>query len=93
MPFSIFMIFIKAPFGHHFRVAGCPKPTPPNSDLRPGADPAFHETIVMTVPFGPSVLFKNNFVDNDWFIFPVFSDFVCAMFYIQLVSQLLIIPQ
>ncbi len=49
------MIFKKAPFGPHCRAAGRQKPTTPNYDLRPDADPIFHETMVITVPFGPSV--------------------------------------
>ena len=35
-----------------------PKPSTPNDRERPCRDPAFHETIVITVPLGPSV-FKN----------------------------------
>ena len=50
-----FHSFQRAPFGRPFRAAGDPKPTTPNSDLRPGADTAFHETMVSIVPFGPSV--------------------------------------
>ena len=59
MPFSIFMVFKKAPFGLHFRVAGLQKPTTPNEGKRPDADPAFHETMVVIVPFGPSDFLKS----------------------------------
>ena len=52
VPFTIFWIFKKAPFGNHFRAAGRPKPCSPNYGWRPGADSAFHETIVITVPLG-----------------------------------------
>ena len=41
MPFSIFMVFKKAPFGHLFRAAGHQKPTTPNSELRPWCRPCF----------------------------------------------------
>ena len=58
MPFSIFMVFQKAPFGHHFRAAGRQKPSAPKYGERPCRDPAFHETIIIFVPLGPSV-FKN----------------------------------
>ena len=48
------MVFKKAPFGQPFRAAGRQTPTTLNDELRPGADPAFHETIIITVSFGPS---------------------------------------
>ena len=50
MPFTIFCIFKKQPFEHHFRAAGSQKPSTSNSGWRTRADPAFHETIVTTVP-------------------------------------------
>ena len=58
VPFSIFMVFKKAPFGHHFRAAGRQKPSPPKYGERPCRDLAFHETIIILVPLGPNV-FKN----------------------------------
>ena len=70
----------KAPFGHHFRVAGRPKPTTPNSGERPCRDPGFHEIIAIIVPFGPSV-FLNVIFSMKICNFSVFSAFLCAMFY------------
>ena len=48
------MIFQKALFGPPFCAAGRQTHTTPNDELRPGADPAFHETKVIIVPFGPT---------------------------------------
>ena len=54
MPFSIFMGFKKAPFGQPFRPNNPNKKK--NNDLGiTSRDPAFHETIIITVPFGPTV--------------------------------------
>lgn len=85
-PFSIFMLFKRAPFGRHFRAAGHQKTTTPNSDLRPGADIAFHETIAITVPFAPSVFLNTTFSMK----IGSFSDltaFLCAMFYMHFLSH------
>ena len=46
--------------------------------------PAFSETIVVTVPFGPSG-FQKVISDGDWLIFS-FLYFPCAMFYAACVS-------
>ena len=58
VPFPIFMVFKKAPLGHHFRAAGRQQPSPPKYGERPCRDPAFYETTVILVSLGPSV-FKN----------------------------------
>ena len=55
VPFSIFMVFKKAPFGPPFRPSGRKKRSPTSDPRRPSRDPVFHETIVILVPFGPSV--------------------------------------
>ena len=47
-----FHVLKKAPFGYNFRAAGRQKQSPPNYGWRPGADTAFHETAVNTVPLG-----------------------------------------
>ena len=60
--------------------------------LRLGADPAFHETTVILVPFGPSVL-KNIIFSMMIGYFSVFSAFRCAMFYMSFLSHLLKKPQ
>ena len=45
----------KAPFGPPFHQSRRNKRSAPNGPDRPSRDPAFHETVVITVPFGPSV--------------------------------------
>ena len=40
---------------------------------RPCRDPAFHETIVITVPFGPNAFLRRHFFDDDLLMFR----FVC----------------
>ena len=52
--------FQKGPLGTTFSRSRPPKTDNPEVDLRPGADPAFHEAIVITVSFGPSVFFKRH---------------------------------
>ena len=59
---------------------------------RPCRDPAFHETIVTAVPFGPSI-FETNICSIKIDSTSVFAVFLCGMFYIQCLSKLLIIPQ
>ena len=49
------MIFKKAPFGHHFRVEGRQGSSSKKAGWRRDRDPAFHETIIISVPKGPSV--------------------------------------
>ena len=58
----------------------------------PGSDPAFHETIVITVPLGPTGFSKRHFFDGDLLIL-ILSAFLCAMFYMPCLSHLLIIEQ
>ena len=50
--------FLKAPFGPFFRPSGRKKRSPPSDPGGPSRDPAFHETIVILVPFGPSACKK-----------------------------------
>ena len=61
VPFLIFMIFKNAPFENYFRIAGHQQPMTPNSGERPCRGPAFHETIVITVPLGHRGLKKYMF--------------------------------
>ena len=77
VPFSIFWIFKKAPFGHHVRAAGRHKPSPANYGWRPGADPASHETIVITVPLG----LKDHFFDGEWLIYSFSYFSLCYVLY------------
>ena len=86
------MVFKKAPFGHHFRAAGHQKPSPPKYGERPCRDPAFHETIVILVPLGPSV-FSNIIFSIEIDKFPVFYAFLCALFYMSFLSHLLKQPR
>ena len=88
VPFSIFMVFKKAPFGRPFRPSRRQKPSPPNPGERPFRDPAFHETTVIHVPLRPSV-FKNIIFSMMIGYFSVFSTFCCAMFYMSFFSHLL----
>ena len=84
--------FQKGTFWTTFSCSRPPNPTTPNDEKRPSADPAFHETMVITVPFGPSVFFNVIFAIKIWSL-SVFSAFLCAMFYMVFLSQLLIISQ
>jgi hypothetical protein len=86
------MVFKKAPFGRPFRPSRRQKPSTPNSGERPFCDPAFHETTVILVPLGPSVL-KNIIFSMMIGYFSVFSAFRCAMFYMSFLSHLLINAQ
>ena len=45
---------------------------------RPCRDPAFHETMVITMPFGPSVFFNHLSMESGLLI--VFCAFLCATF-------------
>ena len=74
------MVFKIAPFRYNFRVAGRQKTTTPNSERRPGSDPAFHEYIVMTVPFAPSV-FLNVIFSMKICNFPFFMFSLCDVLY------------
>ena len=47
-----FRIFEKAPFGNHFRPQKLHRSSTPVEGERPFRDPAFHETIIITVPLG-----------------------------------------
>ena len=68
------MVFKKAPFGAPFRPSKRQENrSTPNDPCCPSRDPAFHEIIVISVPYGPSVFFSSHFFDKDW---PI-SCFVC----------------
>ena len=58
------------------------KRSPANDPCCPSRGPAFHETIIITVPFGPSVL-KNDIFSMMIGKFSVFSAFLCAMLYMS----------
>ena len=58
VPFSIFGIFKKAPFGRPFQPPRLQAGTGKSASRRPCRDPAFHETIVITMPFGPTGFLK-----------------------------------
>ena len=92
VPFSIFMVFKRAPFGQPFRPSRRQKPSPPKYGERPFRDPAFHETTVILVPLGPSV-FKNIIFSMMIGYFSVLGVFSCAMFYMSFLSHLLKKPQ
>ena len=62
------------------------------TDSWPVLASAFHETTVILVPFGPSVL-KNIIFSMMIGYFSVFSVFRCAMFYMSILSHLLKKPQ
>ena len=71
------MVFKKAPFGPSFHQSRRNKRSAPNDPGDPSRDPAFHETIEITVPFGPNVFFKLTFFDKDWLI-----DLFCRLFFV-----------
>ena len=55
VPSSIFMDFKKAPFGPPYRPSNRKKRSTPDDPGSTSRDPAFHETMAITVPFGPGV--------------------------------------
>ena len=63
VPFSIFIFFKKHPLDYLFAKLIQQKKT--DGPGRTSTDPVFHETILITVPFGPSVFWKVIFVDKD----------------------------
>ena len=87
-----FRVFQKAPFGQPFRPSGRNKRSPPSDPGGPSRDPASHETIVILLPFGPSVCKKVIFSMKICKL-SVFSAFLCAMFYLSFVLDLLKIPR
>ena len=54
VPFLIFRISKKAPFGHHFQPKRVQRQGRACGSERPCHDPAFHKTRVITVPLGPT---------------------------------------
>ena len=54
--------------GHAFRTAGYQKPNMSNSCWWPGVDSIFPETIIITVPFTPSVCKKSIFGKDGLFV-------------------------
>ena len=63
----------------------------PNNAGCPSSDPVYHETIGITVPFGPTG-FQKVILSMESGPFYVFSDFRCAMFYIPCLSHVFIKP-
>ena len=61
VPFTILCVFKKAPFGQHFLLEMTVGFLDASGRL-PKADPAFHETMVITVPFVPSGFFNSFFL-------------------------------
>ena len=85
----------------HYRFSGFPKSHPldnlfdqkciQNHDPFPagrvlGADPAFHETTVITVPLGHRGFQKVRFFDGDWFIFCFCCVSLCCVLYSNFVA-------
>ena len=66
-----------------------PKGMTPNCGTRPFRDPAFHETIVITVPLGHRGFFKYFSFDGFGSI-SVFVAFRCALFYTTFLSLVFI---
>ena len=64
VPFVIFRFFKKAPFGHHFLPKSFQRRGTSSWWKRPCRDPAFHETIVITVLLGPT-FFKGLYLARD----------------------------
>ena len=90
--FDFPMIPQKGLLAQHFRSKKFPASTSNIPGTRPGADLAFHETTVITVPFGPSGFLKVLFSMENYSI-SIFSAFICAMLYLTLLSSFFIIPQ
>ena len=67
------------PWNFHFRQKHLKNRTSPNEGDPPGADPAFPQTIVITVPLGLTAL-QNVIFSMKICYFPVFLAFRCALF-------------
>ena len=65
VPFNIFWVFKKTLFEDHVGPQKLQKSCTPVEGERPFRDPAFHETIVITLPLG-TVICLSNFFDGDW---------------------------
>jgi hypothetical protein len=87
-----FHSFQKGTFWAQLSRSRPPKPSRPNCGERLSRDPAFHETTVILVPLGPSVL-KNIIFSMMIGYFSVFSAFLCAMVYMSFLSHLLKKPR
>ena len=80
MPFSIFRIFIKAPFGSLFRSIRRKKKKYPQ---RPGLSfkrPCFSRNHSNYCAVWTYWFFKGHLFDGDWLMFVICSVFLCAMF-------------
>jgi hypothetical protein len=91
-PFKISRGLENGPRGDHFEPKGLQRASRFYRGLRPFRDPAFHETTVILVPFGPSVL-KNIIFSMMIGYSSVFLASRCAMFYMSFLSHLLKKPQ
>ena len=71
-------VFKKTLFGSPFRPSRQKQRSIRNDPDGPSRDPAFHETIIITVPFGPNVFFEAIFSIKIGSC-SVLSAFLCAI--------------
>ena len=92
VPFSIFGVFQTGTFGATCSFKVVSKSTSISWAGRPCRDPDFHETIVITMPFGPNGFSKVVFGSRLTHV-QVFSVFLCAISYLAFLSPFFIITQ
>jgi hypothetical protein len=80
------MVFQKASFGRPSRPSRRQKPCPPNCGERPFRDPAFHETIVILVPLGPSVFQNIIFSMMTGYFSVLFCFSLCYVLYVIFIT-------
>ena len=84
-PFKISRGPENAPRGDHFAPTGLQRASRFYRGVRPFRDPAFHETIVILVPLGPSV-FKNIIFSLVIGYFSVFCFSLCYVLYVMFIT-------
>ena len=88
-PFEDFWLFEKTPFEDHFGPQKLQRSSTPVEGEGPFRDPAFHETIVITVPLGHRGFQKYIFLMQIGSL-SAFVAFRCAMFYTTFLSLVFI---
>ena len=89
MPFTIFLVIKKTSFEDHFGSQKLQRSSTPVELERPFRDPAFQETIVITVSLGNRG-FQQYIFSMEIGSFSVLVAFRCAMFYTTFLSLIFI---
>ena len=89
VPFSIFIVFKKAPFGQPFRQSRRPKTPPASHRTAPCHDPVFHKTILINVPLGPNGFKKVIFPTEIGSLSMSFCFSLCYVLYNMFITLLI----